>query len=129
MWIAVPYLMATISLRCTILYTVALQTCRLPATSRTGSKSLCCPSQVAVGPGSPDPGSKLAANAVVSGGAGWDGSTDPGIRILNECEVAKQCNHLLVAVEHPASRVLLVTGDVNLQNKADAAMPDTADTL
>jgi hypothetical protein len=35
---------------------------------------------------------------------------------------------LAVAAEHPAARVVLVTGDVNLQNKADAAMLDTADT-
>jgi predicted ribonuclease YlaK len=30
--------------------------------------------------------------------------------------------------EHPAARVVLVTGDVNLQNKADAALLETADT-
>jgi hypothetical protein len=35
---------------------------------------------------------------------------------------------LAVAAEHPAARVVLVTGDVNLQNKADAAMLETADT-
>jgi predicted ribonuclease YlaK len=34
---------------------------------------------------------------------------------------------LAVAAVHPASRVVLVTGDVNLQNKADAAMLETAD--
>jgi hypothetical protein len=34
---------------------------------------------------------------------------------------------LAVAAEHPAARVVLVTGDVNLQNKADAAMLETAD--
>jgi predicted ribonuclease YlaK len=35
---------------------------------------------------------------------------------------------LAVAAEHPAARVVLVTGDINLQNKADAAMLETADT-
>lgn len=35
---------------------------------------------------------------------------------------------LAVAAEHPAARVVLVTGDVNLQNKADAAMLETAET-
>ena len=35
---------------------------------------------------------------------------------------------LAVAAEHPSARVVLVTGDVNLQNKADAAMVETSDT-
>ena len=35
---------------------------------------------------------------------------------------------LAVAAEHPAARVTLVTGDINLQNKADAAMLETVDT-
>ena len=35
---------------------------------------------------------------------------------------------LAVAAEHPAAQVVLVTGDVNVQNKADAAMLETADT-
>lgn len=35
---------------------------------------------------------------------------------------------LAVAAEHPSARVVLVTGDVNLQNKADAAMVETFDT-
>ena len=35
---------------------------------------------------------------------------------------------LAVAAEHPAARLVLVTGDVNLQNKADAAMLETAET-
>jgi predicted ribonuclease YlaK len=34
---------------------------------------------------------------------------------------------LTVAAEHPAARVVLVTGDVNRQNKADAATLETAD--
>lgn len=35
---------------------------------------------------------------------------------------------LAVAAEHPSARVVLVTGDVNLQNKADAAMVETSYT-
>lgn len=35
---------------------------------------------------------------------------------------------LALTAEHPAARVVLVTGDVNLQNKADAAMVEAADT-
>lgn len=35
---------------------------------------------------------------------------------------------LAVAAEHPAARVVPVTGDVNLQNKADAAMVESAET-
>jgi len=35
---------------------------------------------------------------------------------------------LALAAEHPAARVVLATGDVNLQNKADAALLETADT-
>lgn len=35
---------------------------------------------------------------------------------------------LALAAEHPAARVVLATGHVNLQNKADAALLETANT-
>jgi hypothetical protein len=35
---------------------------------------------------------------------------------------------LSIEAQHPAARVVLVTGDVNLQNKADAALIEVADT-
>lgn len=35
---------------------------------------------------------------------------------------------ITLQAEHPAARVVLVTGDINLQNKADAALVETLDT-
>lgn len=35
---------------------------------------------------------------------------------------------LAIEAEHPAARVILVTGDMNMMNKADAAMVETAET-
>jgi hypothetical protein len=56
----------------------------------------------------------------VKGSLSWLDASVPDDRIIAAV--------LAVAAEHPAARVVLVTGDVNLQNKADAAMLETADT-
>jgi hypothetical protein len=88
------------SRRCTIVYTVALDTLRIAATSRTVSHWSCCSSQVAVGPGSPDPSSKLTVKIFVFGGARWDGWTtrDPDPEWLRQ--VAKRCNRPLTSSAH-----------------------------
>ena len=58
---------------------------------------------------------------------------EPNMRAsLSWLDAAVQDDRIVASVialqaEHPAARVVLVTGDINLQNKADAALIETAD--